>query len=140
LLLSQNVLIQAAPPPDKPTGLGAAESDLGKGFDALKQDRYEVAVEEFRAALAIDPPLVLRPQFPLAIAFFEPQKFAEARREFEAVTPPKPEITPTFCTSWDASTSTLGTSECHQNLNAAMTRGGLFAFEHLLSIFSQMLG
>jgi len=85
LLLPQNVLSQAAPPPDKPTGLGAAESDLGKGFDALKQDRYEVAVEEFRAALAIDPPLVLRPQFPLAIAFFEPQKFAEARREFEAV-------------------------------------------------------
>jgi Tfp pilus assembly protein PilF len=55
LLLSQNVLSQAASPPDKPTGLGAAESHLGKGYDALKQDRYEVAVEEFRAALAIDP-------------------------------------------------------------------------------------
>jgi tetratricopeptide (TPR) repeat protein len=62
-----------------------AESHLGKGYDALKQDRYEIASEEFRAALALDPSLVLRAQFPLAVALFEQHKPAEARRELEAV-------------------------------------------------------
>jgi tetratricopeptide (TPR) repeat protein len=63
----------------------STETHLGKGYDALKQDRYEVAVQEFRAALASDPSLVLRAQFPLAVALFEEHKSAEARREFEAV-------------------------------------------------------
>jgi protein O-GlcNAc transferase len=62
-----------------------AEAHLGKGYDALKQDRYEVAVDEFRAALALDATLVQRAQFPLAVALFEEHKSAEARREFEAV-------------------------------------------------------
>jgi len=84
LFLSQSVQSQAAPPA-KPAESGTAESHLGKGYDALKQDRYEVAVEEFRAALAIDSSLVLRAQFPLAVALFEQHKFAESRREFEAV-------------------------------------------------------
>ncbi len=63
----------------------SAETHLGKGYDALKQDRYEIAAQEFRAALALDPSLVLRAQFPLAVALFEEHKSAEARREFEAV-------------------------------------------------------
>jgi tetratricopeptide (TPR) repeat protein len=62
-----------------------AEGHLGKGYDALKQDRYEVAAREFRAALDIDPKLVLRARFPLAVALFELHKPAEARQELEAV-------------------------------------------------------
>jgi tetratricopeptide (TPR) repeat protein len=62
-----------------------AESHLGKGYDALKQDRYDVAASEFRAALELDPKLVLRAQFPLAVALFELHQSDEARREFEAV-------------------------------------------------------
>jgi tetratricopeptide (TPR) repeat protein len=62
-----------------------AESHLGKGYDALKQDRYDAAVEEFRAALQLDPKLVLRARFPLAVALFELHKSDEARRELEAV-------------------------------------------------------
>jgi tetratricopeptide (TPR) repeat protein len=62
-----------------------AESHLGKGYDALKQDRYDVAADEFRAALQLDPKLVLRARFPLAVALFEMKKPEEARREFEAV-------------------------------------------------------
>jgi tetratricopeptide (TPR) repeat protein len=72
---------QSSPPAVADT----AEAHLGKGYDALKQDRYEVAAVEFRAALALDPSLVLRAQFPLAVALFEQHKSAEARREFEAV-------------------------------------------------------
>jgi protein O-GlcNAc transferase len=62
-----------------------AEAHLGRGYDALKQDKYEVAVGEFRAALQLDPSLVLRARFPLAVALFESHKPVEARRELEAV-------------------------------------------------------
>ena len=81
---AQWALAQAAAA-SEPVVSDAAEAHLGKGYDALKQDRYEVAVEEFRAALALDRSLVLRAQFPLAVALFEQHKSPEARREFEAV-------------------------------------------------------
>jgi Flp pilus assembly protein TadD len=61
------------------------EAHLGKGYEALKQDQYDVAASEFRAALQLDPKLVLRAQFPLAVALFEMHKSDEARQEFEAV-------------------------------------------------------
>jgi Flp pilus assembly protein TadD len=61
------------------------ESHLGRGYDALKNDRYDVAATEFRAALQIDPKLTLRARFPLAVALFELHRPVEARREFETV-------------------------------------------------------
>jgi len=61
------------------------EQHLGKGYEALKQEKYDEAEQEFRAALQIDPGLVMRAQFPLAVALFEQRKNAESRREFEAV-------------------------------------------------------
>ena len=62
-----------------------AEAHLGRGYDALKQEHYDVAVTEFRAALRLDPSLVMRARFPLAVALFESKQFADSRREFEAV-------------------------------------------------------
>jgi len=61
------------------------EAHLGKGYDALREDRYETAVSEFQAALKLDPKLVLRARFPLAVALFELHKPDESRRELEAV-------------------------------------------------------
>ena len=61
------------------------DAHLGKGYDALRQDQYDLAVSEFRAALQLDPSLTLRARFPLAVALFELHKTDEARREFEAV-------------------------------------------------------
>jgi len=61
------------------------EQHLGKGYEALKQEKYGDAAEEFRAALGIDPTLVMRARFPLAIALFEEHQAAEARRELETV-------------------------------------------------------
>ena len=58
---------------------------LGRGYGDLKNDRYLDAAAEFRAALLIDPSLVLRARFPLAVALFESQKLGEARGEFETV-------------------------------------------------------
>jgi protein O-GlcNAc transferase len=71
--------------PQKPATAETTEAHLGRGYDALRQDRYDVAVSEFRAALALDPKLVLRARFPLAVALFELHKPDEARQEFEAV-------------------------------------------------------
>lgn len=62
-----------------------ADSHLGRGYDALKQDRYQAAADEFRAALALDSSLVLRARFPLAVALFEEHKSSDARKEFETV-------------------------------------------------------
>ena len=63
----------------------APEVHLGKGYDALKQSRYDEAVSEFRNALRLDPTLVMRARFPLAVALFELKESAAARKEFEAV-------------------------------------------------------
>ena len=71
--------------PAQPTTSAAAEAHLSRGYDALKQDRYTVALDEFRAALGLDPTLVLRARFPLAVALFEMHKSEDARRELEAV-------------------------------------------------------
>jgi len=70
---------------ESPTAEDTPEAHLGKGYDALKQDMYEVAVNEFRAALQLDSSLVLRARFPLAVALFESHRSGEARRELEAV-------------------------------------------------------
>ncbi len=69
----------------KPNAADTPETHLGKGYEALKNDRYDEAVSEFRAALALDPTLVQRARFPLAVALFEMHKPEEARREFEEV-------------------------------------------------------
>jgi tetratricopeptide (TPR) repeat protein len=69
----------------KPVTSDTPEAHLGKGYDALKQDRYDAAANEFRAALEIDPKLTLRARFPLAVALFELHKSEEARRELEIV-------------------------------------------------------
>src|SRR6266576_1076566 len=61
------------------------DAHVGRAYDALRNDRYEVAAAEFRAALKIDPKLTLRARFPLAVALFEMKKSEEARQEFEAV-------------------------------------------------------
>src|SRR5882724_2708006 len=72
-------------PTAAPSAGNTPEHHLGKGYDALKQDQYEVAAHEFRAALELDPTLTLRARFPLAVALFEEHKLEEARRELEIV-------------------------------------------------------
>lgn len=61
------------------------EAHLGRGYEALKAEQYDVAVSEFRAALKLDPKLVTRARFPLAVALFDLKQTAEARAEFEIV-------------------------------------------------------
>ena len=61
------------------------EAHLGAGYEDLKNNRFEAATREFRAALALDPKLVLQAEFPLAVSLFELHQTEEARREFEAV-------------------------------------------------------
>jgi tetratricopeptide (TPR) repeat protein len=68
-----------------PAAADTPEAHLGRGYDALKQDRYDAAVIEFRAALAADPALSMRARFPLAVALFEMHRSDEARQELELV-------------------------------------------------------
>src|SRR5579864_4459699 len=85
LLASGRMAIPQQADDHGPTAVPAAESHVSKGYDALKEDRYDEAAEEFRAALAADSSLVLRARFPLAVALFESHQIDEARREFETV-------------------------------------------------------
>lgn len=64
---------------------GEAEPHLGKGYDDLKNERFEDAVREFRAALALDPSLVMRARFPLAVALYQLRLLDDAHRELESV-------------------------------------------------------
>lgn len=61
------------------------QTHLGNGYEALKQEQYDTAEKEFRAALAIDSTLAMRARFPLAVALFEQHKYPDSRREFQAV-------------------------------------------------------
>jgi protein O-GlcNAc transferase len=61
------------------------DAHLGRAYQALKDDKYELAATEFRAALKLDPKLTLRARFPLAVALFEMKKTGDARQEFESV-------------------------------------------------------
>lgn len=88
LLLGTTAMGLSAGQGDKPSSQTSGETPdvhLGKGYEALKQENYEEAVNEFRAALKIDPTLVLRARFPLAISLVELHKGAEARQELETV-------------------------------------------------------
>jgi len=62
-----------------------ANTHLGKGYEAMRNERYDEAVQEFRAALAIDSTLVMRARFPLAVALFEQRNYPASRVEFEKV-------------------------------------------------------
>lgn len=66
-------------------GHDGTEAHLGRGYAALKNDRFDEAAREFQAALELDSTLLLRARFPLAMALFELHQPEEARREFEIV-------------------------------------------------------
>ena len=61
------------------------EARVGAGYENLRNNRYEAAAREFRAALTLNPSLVLQARFPLGVALFELHKNEDARQEFEAV-------------------------------------------------------
>ena len=60
----------------------SAEAHLGKGYEAVKDERYQVAAEEFQSALALSPGLAAA-RYQLAACWFALGKIQEARREFE---------------------------------------------------------
>ena len=62
-----------------------AELHLGRGYEAMRNERYDEAVQEFRAALTLDSTLVMRARFPLAVALYEQRNYPASRSEFEKV-------------------------------------------------------
>jgi len=57
------------------------DAHLGKAFEAMRNERYDDAVREFRAALDIDATLTMRARFPLAIALFDEHDYPASRAE-----------------------------------------------------------
>ncbi len=86
-LLALALLLPGASPARQTTAQSAdsLQIHLGQGYEALKQEQYEAAEKEFRAALAIDPELAMRARFPLAVSLFEQHKYSESRQELETV-------------------------------------------------------
>jgi tetratricopeptide (TPR) repeat protein len=76
---------RAESPPGHVGSTDTPEAHLGAGYEDLKNNRFEAAAREFRAALALNPKLVLQAEFPLAVSLFELHQTKEARQEFEAV-------------------------------------------------------
>jgi tetratricopeptide (TPR) repeat protein len=66
----------------EPAPADTAEAHLGKGYEAVKDERYQVAAKEFQAALALNPGLV-RGRYQLAVCWFALGKTQEARQELE---------------------------------------------------------
>ena len=64
---------------------GMAELHVGKALEAMKNNRYQEAVREFRAALALDPNLVVQARFPLAVALFGLKDVDQCRKELDVV-------------------------------------------------------
>jgi tetratricopeptide (TPR) repeat protein len=88
LLLAPLTCAHARSTEQEAKGGAAADSlqlHLGRGYEALRQERYGDAENEFTAALAIDPSLTMRAQFPLAVSLFEQHKYPEARGALDAV-------------------------------------------------------
>lgn len=57
------------------------QAHMGKGYGLLQERSYELAAQEFQAALALDPALT-KARYELAVCYFASQRFKEARREF----------------------------------------------------------
>ena len=89
LLIVTCAAASAGPQAAEQTGIHSSRDEpqahLGAGYENLRNNRFEAAAREFRAALALDPTLVLQARFPLAVALFEMHRNTEARTEFEAV-------------------------------------------------------
>jgi tetratricopeptide (TPR) repeat protein len=69
---------EKSPPPKSDT----AEAHVGKGYEAIKDERYQEAAKEFQAALALNPGLT-RARYQLAVCWFALGKMTAAREEFE---------------------------------------------------------
>ena len=76
-------LAQSVPPNAGTPQEAAQDTDthLGKAYEAMRNERYDDAASEFRAALAVDATLAMRARFPLAIALFEKKDYLASRAE-----------------------------------------------------------
>src|SRR5262245_53022464 len=77
-VVSVHAFQEESPPPKSDT----AETHVGKGYEAIKDERYQEAAKEFQAALALNPSLT-RARYQLAVCWFALGKMPEAREELE---------------------------------------------------------
>jgi tetratricopeptide (TPR) repeat protein len=64
------------------TSANTIEAHVGKGYEYVQNSQFQLAAQEFQAALALNPALA-RVRYQLAVCHFALQQFKEAREEFE---------------------------------------------------------
>jgi Flp pilus assembly protein TadD len=80
----------ASPLPARPqktnanSPINTVAAHLGKGYELVKDERYQEAATEFQAALVLDPNHA-RARYQLAVCWFASFRFPEARSEFNHV-------------------------------------------------------
>ncbi len=65
-----------------PLATDSAQAHVGKGYEYLKDERFQEAAREFQAALELNPSLV-RARYQLAVCQFALGKWKESREQFE---------------------------------------------------------
>src|SRR5437867_1601151 len=66
----------------KASSVDTLEAHIGKGYEHVQNNQFGQAIQQFQAALALNPSLV-RVRYQLAISYFALQRFKESRQEFE---------------------------------------------------------
>jgi tetratricopeptide (TPR) repeat protein len=65
------------------------EAHVGRGYEYLQNQRFQEAMGEFQAALALDPRLV-RIRYELAVCYFALRQFSQSRNELKQVLAEEP--------------------------------------------------
>jgi tetratricopeptide (TPR) repeat protein len=73
-----------APAPPPALQANTPDVHVGRGYDAVKDERYEKAAAEFQTALALDPRLD-RARYQLALCYLALGRLQDARKEFKRV-------------------------------------------------------
>src|SRR5262245_60342105 len=77
---------EQASPPISP----AVQSHIGKGYEFVQNGQFQQAVQEFQAALDLNPSLS-QIRYQLGVSYFALQQWPESRREFERLSREAPD-------------------------------------------------
>jgi tetratricopeptide (TPR) repeat protein len=71
------------------SSVNTVEVHVGRGYEDVQNQRFQEAIGEFQAALALNPGLV-RVRYELAVCYFALRQFSQSRNEFKQVLQQEP--------------------------------------------------
>ena len=81
-VFGQSSLLSRTSEQHKPVLPPAVQSHIGKGYEFVQNGQFQQAVQEFQAALDLNPGLT-QIRYQLGVSYFALQQWPESRREFE---------------------------------------------------------